>query len=285
VTKVTSAGSPTIRRRELGALLRQLRADHEMTAEEVTARLLFSPTKLSRIETGQSGASPRDIRDLCDLYGVTDPAERDHLMALAREGKQRGWWQEYDLPYATYVGLEAEAVSVNDYQSGVIPGLLQTEEYARAMLRAEVPPFSSQELERRVHVRLTRQALLAQGDGLPYHTIMDEAALHRRVGGAPVMRAQLQHVAESAQLPNVTVQIIPFEAGAHPAMDSIFSILNFEQPLIADIVYVQGLVGNIYLERQADLERYRRIFSHLRTMALNPSDSVSLLTRVSASYV
>ena len=281
---MTGGGSPTIRRRELGALLRALRADHGLTAEEVTARLLFSPTKLSRIETGQSGASPRDMRDLCDLYEVTNPAEREHLMLLAREGKQRGWWQDYDLPYSTYVGLEAEAVSLNDYLSGSVPGLLQTEEYARAMLRAEVPPFSPQELERRVHVRLTRQALLAQTDGPRYHVILDEAVAHRRVGGRQVMRAQLQRIIESAQLPNVTVQVISFDTGAHPAMESIFSILNFEQPLVSDIVYVQGLVGNIYLERPADLDRYRKIFSHLQTIALTPSDSISLLTKISASY-
>jgi len=271
-------GSPTIRRRELGALLRALRADHELTAEEVTARLLFSPTKLSRIETGQSGASPRDIRDLCDLYQVTDPAERERLMALAREGKQRGWWQDYDLPYATYVGLEAEAISISVYQSGAVPGLLQTEEYARAMLRAEVPPFSPQELQQRIKARLTRQAHLVQSDGPRYHAILDEAALHRQVGGRPVMRAQLRHIADSMQLPNVTVQVVSFEAGAHPAMESVFSILNFEQPLVPDIVYVEGLVGNIYLERPADLERYRRIFSHLSTIALNPAESISLLT-------
>ncbi len=125
---MTRGGSPTVRRRELGALLRKLRADRGLTAEEVTERLLFSPTKLSRIETGQSGASPRDIRDLCDLYEVADPPEREHLMLLAREGKQRGWWQDYDLPYATYVGLEAEAALINVYQSGAVPGLLQTEE-------------------------------------------------------------------------------------------------------------------------------------------------------------
>jgi transcriptional regulator with XRE-family HTH domain len=281
---VAPRGSPTIRRRELGALLRTLRADHELTAEEVTTRLLFSPTKLSRIETGQSGASPRDIRDLCVLYEVTDPADRERLMALAREGKQKGWCQDYDLPYATFVGLEAEAVSINVYQSGALPGLLQTEEYARAMLRAEVPPFSPQKLEQLLQARLTRQALLAPGKGPHYHAILDEAALHRRVGGPAVMRAQLQRIGESAQLPNVTVQVISFETGAHPAMESVFSILNFEQPLVSDIVYVEGLVGNIYLERPTDLERYRTIFSHLRTIALNPSDSISLLTRIAASY-
>jgi transcriptional regulator with XRE-family HTH domain len=281
---VTRGASPTIRRRELGALLRTLRTDHGLTGDEVTARLLFSPTKLSRIETGQSGASPRDIRDLCDLYEVADPAEREHLMALAREGKQRGWWQDYDLPYATYVGLEAEAVSIDDYQSGAVPGLLQTEEYTRAMLRAQVPPFSTQELEQRVQARLTRQTLLDQSDGPHYHAILDEAALHREVGGPDVMRAQVQRLSESAQLPKLTVQVIPFEAGAHPAMESNFSILDFEQPLVSDIVYVEGLVGNIYLERPTDLERYRKIFSHLSTTALNTPDSISLLTRISASY-
>jgi transcriptional regulator with XRE-family HTH domain len=281
---VTPKGSPTIRRRELGALLRALRADHGLTAEDVTAALMFSPTKLSRIETGQSGASPRDIRDLCNLYEVTDPADRERLMLLAREGKQRGWWQDYDLPYATYVGLEAEATSIEDYLSGSVPGLIQTEEYARAMLQAQVPPYSEQELQQRVEARLTRQALLTQPGGPRYHAILDEAVLHRRVGGAAVMRAQLRHLTESARLPNVTMQVISFEAGAHPAMESNFSILSFEQPFVSDIVYVQGLVGNIYLERPQDLDRYRQIFSHLRTTALNSADSISLVNKISASY-
>jgi transcriptional regulator with XRE-family HTH domain len=282
---VTPEGSPTIRRRELGALLRALRADHALSAEEVTDSLLFSPTKLSRIETGQSGASQRDIRDLCDLYEVTDPAERERLMLLAREGKQRGWWQDYDLPYATFVGLEAEAASINVYHSETVPGLLQTEDYALAMMQAEVPPFSTQELQQRVQARLTRQALLTQHDGPRYHAILDEAVLHRRVGGPAVMRAQLQRISTSAQLPSVTLQIIPSEAGAHPAMESVFSILEFETPLVSDIVYVEGLVGNIYLERPADLERYQQIYSHLGTIALNSEDSIDLLNKASASYI
>jgi hypothetical protein len=253
-----------------------------MTAEDVTARLLFSPTKLSRIETGQSGASARDIRDLCVLYELTDPAEREHLMALAREGKQRGWWQDYDLPYATYVGLEAEAVSIQDYQSGSVPGLIQTEAYARAMLRAQVPPFSTEELQQRVQARLTRQALLDQEGALRYHAILDEAALRRQVGGPQVMRRQLERISQAAQLGHVTVQVIPFEIGAHPAMESIFSILEFDQPLVSDIVYVEGLVGNIYLERPGDVERYHRIFAHLATMALNSDDSILLISSIAA---
>ena len=283
MAKVTSGGSPTIRRRELGARLRALRAAHELTAEEVTKRLLFSPTKLSRLETGQSGATARDIRDLCDLYEVTDPAERDSLMALAREGKQRGWWQDYDLPYATYVGLEAEAGTINAYQSGVVPGLLQTEEYARAMLRTAIPPVSPQELRQRVQARLTRQSLLAPEEGgrLHYHAILDEAALHRQVGGRQTMSAQLRRLAESARQPNIEVQVITFETGAHPAMESDFSILNFGQSLVSDVVYVEGLVGNLLLEKPADIERYTQVFSRLSAIALNTSDSISLITRIS----
>jgi len=278
-------GSPTVRRRELGALLRTLRADRGLSAEEVTERLLFSPTKLSRIETGHSGASQRDVRDLCELYGITEPAERARLMNLAREGKQRGWWQDFDLPYATFVGLEAEAASISVYQSGAVPGLLQTEDYARAMLQAQIPPFAPQELRQRIDARLTRQALLTGRDRPEYHAIVDEAVLHRQVGGPAVMRAQLQRISQPAQLPGVTLQVIPSEAGAHPAMESIFTILEFPTPLVSDIVYVEGLVGNIYLERPAELERYRLVFSHLRTIALTPADSNELIVKISASYI
>jgi Domain of unknown function (DUF5753)/Helix-turn-helix domain len=256
-----------------------------MTAEEVTEQLLFSPTKLSRIETGQSGASARDIRDLCELYEVSD-IDRDNLTALAREGKQRGWWQDYALPYATYVGLEAEANSIDVYQSGVVPGLLQTEEYVRAMLRTQVPPFSQQELQQRVRARLTRQDLLSPGDagGLGYHAVLDEAALHRRVGGEHVMATQLARLIEFARQPNIDVLVIPFEAGAHPAMESDFCILNFDQPFVSDVVYIEGLVGNIYLEKPGDIERYQQVFSRLRALALSQHESNSLIKRIAESY-
>ncbi len=276
--------SPTVRRRELGVLLRQLRTERGLSVEDVSARLLFSATKLSRIETGHTSASPRDIRDLCDLYSVTDPAEREHLMVLAREGKQRAWWQSYGLPYATYVGLEAEAISIRVYQSCVVPGLLQTEDYARAMLWSTVPPLSTHELEQRLQARLRRQALLTQSAAPQYHAILDEAALHRRVGGPAVMRAQLERLNESAQLPNVTVQVISNDTGAHPAMESVFCILEFGRHLVSDVVYVEGLVGNLYLERAADLERYHAVFDHLLTIASNPQDSAALIADIIARF-
>lgn len=281
---MASENNPTLRRRELGFLLRQLRANRGLSIEDVTQRAMFSATKLSRLETGRVGASPRDIRDLCIVYGVTEAEQRDRLMALAREGKQRAWWQQYDLPYATYVGLEAEAASIRHYITGVIPGLLQVEGYARAIFESGDPPLQPAELERRLEARIRRQALLARDDGPPFHCIVDEAAVRRAVGGHDVMRAQLGRIAEAASLPKITFQVIPFAAGAHPGLDSNFVILAFDQPMVNDVIYVEGAVGNIYLESAGELERYKRIFSRLQSIALDPKDSAAMVARVAATY-
>lgn len=269
----------------MGFLLRQLRMERGLSVEDVTARLLFSPTKLSRLETGRAGVSQRDIRDLCDLYQVTDPAERQRLMTLAREGKQRGWWQKYALPYATYVGLETEAASISDYNSDLVTGLLQVEGYARAILQAHEPPLDDATIEQRVEARLERQPLLAQDDGPLFHCVLDEGALRRPVGGPSVMRAQLERIIELASLPKVTFQLIPLDVGAHPGLDSTFVILTFETPMVNDVVYVEGQVGNIYLEDVADLERYRQVFSRLQSMALSPEDSIAAVKRIAATYM
>jgi transcriptional regulator with XRE-family HTH domain len=282
--QVAREANPTLRRRELGFLLRKLRTDRGLSVEEVTKRLLFSPTKLSRLETGRAGASPRDIRDLCVLYQVTDPAERDRLTTLAREGKQRAWWQEFALPYATYVGLEAEATSISDFNSDLVTGLLQTEGYARAILEASEPPLDEVTIEQRIDARTKRQALLEQDGGPLLHCILDEQALHRPVGGSAVMRSQLARIVKVAKLPKVTFQVIPVDVGAHPGMDSTFVLMEFGQPLVNDVVYVEGLVGNIYLEDAAELERYRFIFSRLSSIALSPEDSIALTTSIAATY-
>jgi transcriptional regulator with XRE-family HTH domain len=284
-TKVTVGGTnPTLRRRELGFLLRQLRMDRGLSVEDVTERLLFSATKLSRLETGRSGASPRDMRDLCDLYRITDPAERERLMTLAREGKQRAWWQDYALPYATYVGLEAEAASISDYDSDVIPGQLQTEGYARAIFEAAEPPLDSATIKQRVEARIKRQALLT-GDGAPYfNSIIDEGALRRPVGGPAIMRAQLERIMEVSDLPRVSFQVIPLDVGAHPAMDGNFVILEFEGSMVNDVVYVEGPVGNLYLEGSADLDKYRGLFARLTSIALSQQESLALVARIAATY-
>lgn len=281
---MTGETNPTLRRRELGFLLRQLRINRGLSVEEVTEQLLFSPTKVSRLETGRTGASPRDIRDLCILYQVTDPAERERLMTLAREGKQRAWWQAYALPYETYVGLEAEATSISDFNSDVVTGLLQVEEYARAIFESAEPPLDPATIERGIDARIRRQALLTQAGGARLHIVLDEGALHRPVGGYTVMRAQTARIVEAASLPKVTFQLIPLDVGAHPAMDSTFVILEFSGSMVNDVVYVEGMVGNIYLESPADLERYKRIFSRLQSIALSPEDSIAMVKRIAATY-
>jgi transcriptional regulator with XRE-family HTH domain len=281
---VPGENNPTLRRRELGSLLRKLRMERELSIDQVAERAMFSATKLSRLETGRVGASPRDIRDLCIVYGITEAAEREGLMALAREGKQRAWWQQFGLPYATYVGLEAEASSISDYNPDIVPGLLQVEGYARAIFESGDPPLDPPTLEGRIKARIRRQALLARDDAPLFHCVVDEGALRRAIGGPAVMRAQLARIIEAASLPNVTFQVIPFEIGAHPGLDSNFVILEIAEPTVNDVVYVEGAAGNIYLETGAELERYKRIFSRLQSIALDPEGSAAMVMRIAVTY-
>ncbi len=275
--------SPTVRRRELGALLRKLRLENGLTVEQVAERLLFSMSKLSRIETGHGVATARDIRDLCDLYDVTDEAKRERMMQLAREGKQQGWWQSYELTYATYVGLEAEAVAIRDYQSSVVPGLLQTADYARAGHEAAMPRLSPDQIEMQIKAKLTRQGLLTQPGPPSFEAVLDEAALHRLAGGPEVMAAQLAHLIEAARLPNVTIQVIPFAVSSHPGLESNFNILELP-PSTPSVVFVEGLVGSMYLERADDLERYCKVFERLQGMALSPKDTISTIAKIRTQF-
>jgi transcriptional regulator with XRE-family HTH domain len=274
--------SPTVRRRELGTRLRALRTEASLTVEQVAEQLLCSPSKISRLETGQRGASPRDIRDLCDLYGVQG-SERAYLGALAREGGRKAWWQPYDLPYATYVGLEAEAVAIKDFEPGVFPGLLQTPAYARAVHEGGIPRLSQGIIDQRIEERRTRQEILTRDDPPQLATIVDESVLHRVVGGPEVMRRQLERAIEASRQPHVTVQILPFSAGAHPALDSTFAVLEFVAP-VPGVVYAEGLVGNIYRERPEDVQRYKEIFEYLSEVSLNPHDSMDLMKRMIELY-
>jgi len=278
-----SQASPTLRRRELGTLLRALRLKRELTVEQVAAELLCSPSKVSRMETGQRGASARDVRDLCALYGVTDQAERARLMNLAAEGKQQGWWQPYDLDYfATYVGLEEAATAMRQFQSTIVPGLLQTPDYARRVAEVldDVTPRRIDEL---VEVKMRRQGLLAKQPPVPLSVILDEAVLHRTVGGVAAMRAQLDHIIKVTKNYDVAVRVIPFSVGAHPAMESTFSILDFQDP-VPSIVYVEGLVGFLYLERPQEITRYEQVFDRLQEIALSPRESIELIAKVGTEY-
>lgn len=279
---VVDARSPTVRRRELGALLRALRTDAGMTVEQVAEALLCSQSKVSRLETGHRGASARDIRDLCNLYHVSDPS-REHLGQLAREGKEQAWWQPFDLPYATYVGLEAEAASIRDFEPGLIPGLLQTPDYARALHEAAMPRLSPAVIEQRIEVRQTRQSILIRDEPPEFSAIVDEAVLHRVVGGPAVMAVQLDRVIEACELPNVGMQVVTYSVGAHPALDSTFILLDLAPP-VPSVVYVEGLVGQMYLERPQDVQRYAQVFERLSTLSLSQQQSIDLIAKQSKLY-
>src|SRR3954447_20801086 len=277
-TFVPEVRSPTVRRRELGALLRKLRTEKGLTVEQAAEQLLFSMSKLSRMETGQGISTARDIRDLCVLYGVNEGAERDLLMKLAADGRQRAWWQSYDLGYETYVGLEAEALAISAFQSSVIHGLLQTAEYARALHEGALPRFGPERIALQIEAMLTRQRVLTRENPSRLAVILDEAALHRSVGGRRVMAAQLAKVLDMSALPNVDVLVLPFDRGAHPALESNFTVLELPDQAL-DVVFVEGLVGSTYLERADDLKRYREIFLKLQSIALDPQDSSDLLAK------
>jgi transcriptional regulator with XRE-family HTH domain len=272
--------SPVVSRRELGALLRALRVEKRMTVEQVAESLLCSPDKVRRMESGFRSGTVRDVRDLCGLYGVIEAAQRDRLMELAREAKQQGWWQSYDLPYSDYIGLEAAAAVSRNFNSSVVPGILQTADYAREVHVKTVPKLSAELIEQGVEARLIRQRRLRETNPLRVWSVMDEAVLHRIIGGPAVMRSQLERLIEVASLPYVTIQVIPFAAGAHPALESDFSVLEFAGPM-GSVVYVEGLVGFFYLNRTKDIERYNLVFDTLSDIAYNQEESIRKIADIS----
>lgn len=279
-----TAHSPIARRRELGALLHTLRMQKGLTVRDVAERLMCSENKVRRMESSFRAGTPRDVRDLCDLYAVIDEAERDRMMTLAVEGKQQAWWQSYELSYETYVGLEADAMVISAFQSSVVHGLLQTAEYARAGHEGAMPRFSSERIEMHIEAKLTRQRILECDNPTRLAVVLDEAALHRMVGGRLVMAAQLAKILKMSALPNVVVQVIPFERGAHPALESNFTVLELPGPT-PGVVYMEGLMGSIYLERHEDLKRSYEIFRRLQSIALSPEDTAERIADLCHSYV
>lgn len=268
-----SGASLTVRQRELGKQLRQLRYQHGLTVEDVAGQLLCSATKVSRLETGMRRPSLRDVRDLCALYNL-DERTSTELMNLARRAREQGWWTQYiDVSFEPYIGLEAEATAITCYSMYYVPGLLQTEEYARALIKAITPRIDPEVYEQRVEVRLRRQQLLEQGNRPRYRVLLDEAVLHRRVGGTQVMYAQLSKILEAEKKDQAAVQIIPFDIGAHAAQDSNFVLLEFDEPSASPVIYVEGLTGSRYIDREADVDRYRETVERLRDSALDQHES------------
>jgi transcriptional regulator with XRE-family HTH domain len=279
--------SPTVKRRRLAAELRRHREAAHLTIDEVAERLEWSAAKISRIENARVGVLPRDVKFLLRTYGLTEADEVwELLLALARESRQRGWWQQFGeaVPdwFEVYVGLEAEAATIFAYDAEFVPGILQTEDYAWAIHRAQLPNATNTEIDKLVTVRMARQEILRSSDAPQLWLILNEAVIRRLVGNATVMQEQLDRLIEAAGFPNLTLQVIPFGAGAHAAMDGSFSLLGFPEPTDPQIVYVEYHTGALYLEKQPEVERYRLMFDHLRASALPVGASRDLMVRVAA---
>ncbi|MFD7135701.1 helix-turn-helix domain-containing protein [Streptomyces sp. NPDC059894] len=278
--------NPTVRRRRLGQELRKLREDKGMTAEQVADRLLVSQSKISRLENGRRSISQRDVRDLCGVYEVEDQRIVDSLMQMAKDSRQQGWWHAFgDVPYSVYIGLETDAASLRVYDPQVVPGLLQTRQYAETLISGALPETAPTEIEKRVQVRMRRQERIsAEENPLRLWTVMDEAALRRVVGNRSLMRDQLEHLVEQSQLPHVTVQVIPFDMGAHPGLNGQYAILEFPDASDSSVVYIEGVTSDLYLEKPNDVQKYSVMYEHLRAQALNVDQSRQFIADIAKDY-
>lgn len=274
--------SPTARARRLRHELRRLREEAGLTYSEVAHRLEWSPSKLSRIENGQSRVNAGDVIDLVGVYGITDETTREALIQLAREARRRGWWTRYTdvLGSGTYIGLEAEASAIRTYESQFVPGLLQTEDYARAVISGGQVRPDPEAVERRVAARMARQELFTRPEPPEIWAVLDESVIMRPVGGPAVMRAQLRHLIEVTTRPNtiVTLQVLPLSVGAHPGMSGPFVILGFQNPKDPPMIHLETATDGLYLEEPPDIERYTLRFNHLVARALGPSESRAMIT-------
>jgi transcriptional regulator with XRE-family HTH domain len=271
--------STKVRRRRLGLELRQLRENANLTIEQVASRLEVSDSKISRIENGQVSATPRDVRDMAALYGVTGQ-RMENLKQLARETREKSWWSQYSDLGLSYVEYEAEASTIFMFSPMILPGLFQTPDYARAIIRAiryDLPP---EQIERRVEFRMQRQAHLAEATPPPQlWAVIDEAILHRMIGDPMVMHHQLKSLVETARLPHVTLQLLPFAGGAHAGLDGPFIIIRFSEPTDRDVIYFEHTGSEHHLEDPSAITLYVSLFDHIRAAALKPDDSLELLSR------
>jgi hypothetical protein len=277
-------GGPTVQRMLVGAKLRRLRTDLGITREQAGDHIRASAWKIHRLENGQVGFKERDLRDLLDLYQVDDPQEVADTLALAREANHPGWWQHYGdvLPawFRAYVDLESAASLIRTYEGQFIPGLLQTDDYIRAVVQSAHLDHTAEDVGRRVRLRMARQTVLTREQPPRLWAVIDEAALRRPVGGREVMRGQLERLVDATKLANVTLQILPFGSGAHPAMAGSFSILRFGDRELPDVVYLEHLTGASYLEKRDEVERYLDIIEILCVEAEPPARTVELLERI-----
>lgn len=279
---VVHAGhEPTALRIALGAQLRRLREASQLTTDEAGQAIRATHSKISRLERGRSGAKQRDVADLLSLYGVTDETEREGLLALARQANTPGWWQQYSdiLPkwLELYVGLEKAASIIRAYEVQFVHGLLQTQDYARAVILIANAHAPVEEIDHRVSLRMKRQQLLTQPDAPDLWAVLDEASLRRPPGGRKVMRAQLEHLLQITDLPNVTLQVVPFDAGPHAAAGGPFTILRFPEPDLPDLVYLEQLNSALYLDQPDAVSDYVAVMDQLCVQAETGAASKDLL--------
>jgi transcriptional regulator with XRE-family HTH domain len=284
VTATRQDGSPTVLRMILARQLQALREKAGMSYEQAAEAIYSSAWTIRRMERAEGGLKPLTVKSLLQAYGITDPGEIDAFVGLARDASKPGWWHSYDdvLPpwFRVAVGLEESASLIRAYQPQVVPGLLQTEGYARAITAASFPAASEDETERRVALRLARQHLLSRPEPPGYWVVMDETVLRRPVGGRKVMRAQLEHLVQAAERPKVTIQVIPFAAGWHPALYGMFNIFRFPSGQLPDIVYTEALTGAYYLNKPDESARYTEALDRMAAQAANPEQTVTILREI-----
>lgn len=282
-TVATKRQTPTVRLRRLAAELRRLRAGSELSRETVSEQTGINVVTLYRIETARTKPQLRTLATLLTTYGANAEL-RDYLTGLCRDAGKQGWLRPYhsDLPeeYTAYISFEDEATGVSNYESLFIPGLLQTEDYARAVIRGVLTTATVAQVEDRVRARIERQQVLTKDIPLKLWAVVDEASLHRRVGGAAVMRTQIQALDDATATPNVTIQVIPFSAGAHPGMPGSFVQMTFADPMDMDLIYIDSMAGDLFLESDAEISRYTTMFDTLRAVALSPDDSRTLISQL-----
>ncbi len=276
------SGSPTARRILLGARLRRLREAAEISRAEAGYAIRSSESKISRLELGRVSFKARDVTDLLSMYGVTDPEKRETFLEMVKRSNEPGWWHRYtDLVadwFQDYLGLEESASRIQACEQTFVPGLLQTEDYAKAIATHGWSPLAGQSAQGQVTVRMRRQALLARPDAPKLWAVIDESVLHRLIGGRHVMLAQIEHLLELTKRHNITVQMVPYQFSGYGAEGS-FAMLRFAEPELPDVVYIEHLSGALYLDKRSDIELYSRVFDRLTVAAHTPDHTRQLLAK------
>ncbi|NBE99949.1 helix-turn-helix domain-containing protein [Nonomuraea sp. KC401] len=288
MTQNQPGSGPTALRILLGSQLRKLREAKNVTREEAGHLIRGSESKISRMELGRVGFKERDVADLLTLYGVEDPQARDAVLDLVATANEPGWWHRFNdvLPtwFQAYVGLEEAAARIRTYEVQFVPGLLQTKEYTRAVVTAGAAGIGAEEIARRVDLRLERQRILDKPDGPIFWAVIDEAALRRPIGGAEVMKAQIEHLIELMRQPSITIQIMPFSFGGHSAEGGAFSILRFPDNDLPDVVYVEQLASALYLDKREDVDRYTEVMERLCAVSTTPDETIELLRTIADEF-